>query len=120
MTALTLPMPPSVNALYFNRKSGTGRGRIKTPAYRKWAEAAGWQIIAQRPERHVGPVSVSVEVEDAGPLADADNLLKALMDLLVSYKIIEADHRKIVRKVSIEWAAVSGCVVSIEPRPFNL
>ena len=34
---INLPCPPSVNAMYYNRKrGGGGRGRVKSAKYRDW------------------------------------------------------------------------------------
>lgn len=47
MKTLKLPIPPSVNAAYGNRKSGKGPGRYKTSAYKAWERLAdGWAMEA--------------------------------------------------------------------------
>ena len=69
------PMPPSTNNLYGNHPGG----RHKTPAYKRWAEAAGWHIVQQKPPSVLGH---HLAVLIAGPLrVDVDNI-KALLDLL--------------------------------------
>ena len=42
--ALTLPPPPSANAMYLVR----GRRRIKSPKYRAWLETVGRELLLQR------------------------------------------------------------------------
>ncbi|MBQ8691263.1 MAG: RusA family crossover junction endodeoxyribonuclease [Phascolarctobacterium sp.] len=43
---LTLPIPPSVNACYANRKTNGMRGRILTDEGRNWKNLAGWEARA--------------------------------------------------------------------------
>lgn len=84
---LTIPTPPSVNAMYANRKRG---GRIKTPKYRAWIERAGWEIITQKPERIKGRYRVSITLPRIR--GDGDNRIKAILDLLVSLCITPDDR----------------------------
>ena len=113
-TILRLPVPPSVNALYFNRKGGKGRGRIKTPAYRSWlAEADGWYLTQKRNIQKVGG-PCSVEVHIPRTRGDANNYLKATCDYLVSRNITDDDKFHV--KVSIEVVAeLDCCEIFIEP-----
>lgn len=39
---IKLPIPPSVNAAYVNRKTGKGVGRYKTKRYKSWERQADW------------------------------------------------------------------------------
>lgn len=43
--SLVLPLPPSVNNLYANRRGG---GRVKTRDYRGWLAEAGWVPLEGR------------------------------------------------------------------------
>jgi len=47
---LRLPFPPSLNGLFNN----TRRGRAKTKAYEKWINAAGMELMIQRPHKRAG------------------------------------------------------------------
>ena len=114
MITLTLPFPPSINALY-----RTVKGRsILSAAYRAWKAEAGAELIQQRPKKHTGPVSVEVALCPPDKrLRDIDNAgFKAVLDLLVTHQIIEADDSTIVRSIRASWVD-SGppCVVYVEP-----
>lgn len=117
-TVFKLPIPPSVNALFFNRKQG---GRACTPAYDAWKTDAGWRLKAQHPAPVVGPVTLSYEVED-GCKKDLGNLEKPLTDLLVTHRLIADDKPAIVRGIWLAWSdIVEGVRVTIRPaaeRPF--
>lgn len=88
ITTLTVPSPPSVNAMF---KNIPGKGRAKTQAYKDWIGHAGWVLRSQRPTPVHGPVIVLVGVERTSLSADVDNRIKALFDLLVTHKVIEDD-----------------------------
>lgn len=111
MIELHLDVPPSVNNLFFNRK----RGRTRTPEYLNWIYKAGWQIQQARQQPIPGPVAITYRVVDAGRF-DLANIEKAATDLLVKHRLIEGDGRKIVRKITLEWAPdVLGCHVVVQP-----
>ena len=105
---IILSIPPSVNALYGNRKSGKGRGRYITKEYRDWKKHSLSELIAQNIKSFGTPVSIEIKAErsDFNRKRDADNLAKPIIDLLVKAEIIEDDSHQIVQKVSVEW--VSG------------
>lgn len=109
MIKLMLPMPPSVNALYANRRGG----RMKTAAYKAWIDEAGWRLHTQTCERIEGDVTVVYAFGPRCKKSDLFNREKALSDLLVSHGIIE-DDRKIVSG-TVAWADVEGCRVEIWP-----
>lgn len=109
-----LPMPPSTNHLFANVQNG----RIRTREYKAWSEEAGWMIREKWQGTIHGPVKISVRLEDKHPRRDCDNTLKPLIDLLTPSKhgvgVIDGDHSKILRKLSVEWADVEGAVVTVE------
>lgn len=113
-----LPFPPSVNSAYAN---ATGIGRVKTKRFHQWARVAGTELQRQRPKRIAGPVWVAIYLEDSPKRqGDADNRIKAALDLMVIYKIIEGDTKKTVRRVSAEWSSSQKeCRVSIRPAPIH-
>ena len=43
---LLLPVPPSTNNLFVNKRGG---GRARAAVYRSWLIEAGWEIKLQRP-----------------------------------------------------------------------
>lgn len=132
MLIYSLPLPPSVNAMFANRgvngvfgeakKSGRigqqrQRGRIVTSAYRAWRHQAGMHLLVQGPLRKIaGPVAVRIIISDKA-CGDLDNRCKAVLDLLVHHEIIEDDCRSIVRKILLEWGDVEGAQVEITEQP---
>lgn len=109
---LSLSWPPSVNNLFLNRQ---GRGRIRSPEYRAWAEEAGWIIGTTKQPKLKGRVQVSIAYRAPDRRKrDIDNLLKPILDLLVTHQIIEADDSTCVRKVEAEWVETGEpCTVTI-------
>lgn len=89
--ALTLRLPPSVNALYRNVARV---GRVKTAAYRAWINAAHYSIIAQAsPPRLVEPpyyVAIRLPMRMRG---DVSNRIKAIEDACVKAGVMVDDSR---------------------------
>lgn len=113
MISFILPMPPSVNGLWANSRNG---GRVRTQRYDSWIYEAGAEIMRQRPKKFTGPVILSYEVQEpAGKRKfDLGNREKALTDLLVSHRIIEADDNTIVREIKLKWAPdIDGVRVTV-------
>lgn len=99
MIRYVLPLPPSGNNLFLNVN---GRGRIKTPAYRDWIEAAGYEILAQGRQKLRGKVSVALLCSRPDRRKrDCSNLIKPVEDLLVRMAVIEDDS--FVERVSSQW-----------------
>jgi Holliday junction resolvase RusA-like endonuclease len=71
-TRVTLPFPPSVNRLY----RAVGGRSILSETYRAWRAEAGTLLMAQRPKKMTGPVSV---------------------------RIIDADDNTCVREITGRW-----------------
>lgn len=87
MSTFEIPRPPSVNEMYANLP---GKGRIKSRVYKKWIEAAGWELKLQRPKPVDGKYLLIVEI---GPTrADIDNLAKGLNDLLQRHQLVSNDR----------------------------
>jgi Holliday junction resolvase RusA-like endonuclease len=112
---LDAPLPPSTNALYINVK---GRGRIKSRDYRGWSQSKGWEILTQKPQKFVVPVHLIIIAKQPKRQRDGDNLLKPLLDLLVTQQIIPDDSHKYVKGVSFQWTERpllrgSACVIII-------
>lgn len=111
---VTIPMPPSTNNLFI----GTAKGRVRSPKYREWADAAGWELKRQRPLKTAGKVSLKLEIEEptSGRRQDLDNRAKSTLDLLVAHGLIESDDQSTVRKITLQWSReVEGARVTIEP-----
>jgi len=90
-TTLTIPAPPSVNNLFSNGRKGT-TGRFKTLAYKAWIAEATWNIREQAPDPIMGRTVIIIGVERKSLRMDLDNMAKALLDLLVTTRVIEDDR----------------------------
>ena len=102
--AFTLPPPPSVNNLFVT----VGRKRVKSARYRSWQHTAGWELQAQRPGRISGPWTCEITLP-VRTRADADNLAKPILDLLVAHGVTDDDRH--CRKVSVEKTGETDAVV---------
>jgi len=112
VTEFRLPFPPSVNAMYANNKRGSGRGRYPTAEYEQWRADAAVMLMQQ----NVRPVLAGCFVKillDERRQGDCDNRIKPVLDLLVKRGVLGGDSKKYVRGVSVKWAPVSGCYVSV-------
>ena len=89
MIEVRLPLAPSTNNLYITR----GKKRIVSPRYRAWREAAGKELIAQKPMPVAGIFDLFLYIEWPDKRRrDLDNCgLKACLDLLVSHGLVEDD-----------------------------
>jgi crossover junction endodeoxyribonuclease RusA len=105
---LTIPTPPSVNALYGRRKDG---GVYLTQKYRAWKREAGWSLLAQHPGKILGPYTLNIVVPMTG---DADNRIKAASDLLVSHGVT-ADDRHCLSATATKEPGRKDCLVVIRP-----
>jgi crossover junction endodeoxyribonuclease RusA len=114
MTALFLPFPPSLNGLFKNRKGG----RVKTDPYKLWIADAQESLLKQlrHKREHVGTVSIDLTLSPPNKARrDLDNTLKAIIDFLVSNKIIQEDDSRFVRRITAEWKEEMpvGCYVTV-------
>lgn len=120
MTVLNLPMPPSTNALFVNRKAKGKRGRKISDTYQAWLDHAGYLLNRQHPPKIKGPVRLEYRFEDGGSRCDIDNLAKATGDILVKHGVIEGDGPSVVREINMRWAmgvkGVSITVVNLRPQ----
>jgi len=99
---LTLPLPPSVNALYRNRTkqeitNGKAmgialRGRARTERYKTWMRAAGNALNAAKPGRVEGRYCLTLTIADSARV-DLGNTEKAMSDLLVKHGVIDDDMK---------------------------
>lgn len=84
----TLPMPPSVNAMY--RRNPRGFGMYKTPEAKAWITECLSHIRRKNPLK--GKIDVSAEFYFARE-SDIDNRLKPLLDLLQEANVVENDKQ---------------------------
>lgn len=107
-----LPLPISVNELYFNLPNG---GRGKTQRYKAWVHDAAMILLCQRARPVSGPVRLEILVSEKSK-ADLDNTAKCVCDALVARGVIEDDRKKFVRGISIDWSTeIEGTRVTIKP-----
>ena len=109
-----LPWPPSTNSLW-----RSVRGKVvRSEGYKTWWDAAGWELAAQRPQKHRGPVRLSIRLRSPTKQAyDPDNRLKACLDLLKALHVIEADDNRIVRSITVEVSDTGEPGAKIEVTP---
>ena len=72
-----LPVPPSTNNLYVNKKEG---GRAKSAKYRRWVTDCTYFLKTRIPENN-GTYAVEI-VADFGRHRDIDNIAKPVLDVL--------------------------------------
>jgi crossover junction endodeoxyribonuclease RusA len=98
----SIPLPPSLNKLWVPRGGKHPGALARSAEYRRWARVAGSEILGQSPRAITGAVRVWLL---AGPpdkrRRDADNLLKASLDLLVALNVIGDDSN--VLQVAAAW-----------------
>lgn len=100
---LTLPVPPSTNAL---TRNVAGRGRVKTKAYLRWLKDARWAIQTARVGRIEGRYKITISVGHDCPI-DLDNF-KAVQDLLATHGIIDND--RLAQKFLVDRTGNNGSV----------
>lgn len=91
MISLTLPIPPSLNNMFGNKK--VGKGRYKTKPYTDWIDRA---LIAIRnagvtPEKKIKFFKLVIFLP-AKMRGDGDNRPKGIFDILKRAKIIVDDR----------------------------
>lgn len=107
----TMPPPPSVNNLFVN--APRGRGRFPSPKYKAWLRAAVKEMAMRAaPPLINAPVTLHLQIT-AKCRNDLDNCAKAIIDLLVAQGVLINDDKKIVKRITLEFADVSGAVVRV-------
>ena len=102
MITLTLPLAPSVNALW----RVTGSRMYKTKVYKDWLEEAGWMVKQQTKQTIEGEYVLHIRAQKNNKRRDLDNILKATSDLLVNLHIVEDDSQCVA--LAAEWAKESS------------
>lgn len=106
-----LPVPPSTNNLFVNKKVG---GRMLSPAYAAWRKEAGWLLnIARLTPFEKMPVQFSLWVPRKPASRDIDNFAKGALDLFVAHGIIADDKQ--VERLTIERHDDADIIVDIMP-----
>lgn len=107
--SFSIDVPPSVNNLF----ATVGKLRRKTPTYLRWIEGAGYFINVQmrRPENVAAggvPGTMPVRVRLGVPsniskaFRDLDNMIKPVLDVLVTMRILAGDDMRYVRSVGAD------------------
>jgi Holliday junction resolvase RusA-like endonuclease len=94
MVHLSLSFPPSLNALYRTIIKGKRAMPIKSAEYRTYEqEIMHWHEVNDRPRiDKPGVVAITVHLYRPRAIGDADNYLKALLDVLSGH-IYEDDSQ---------------------------
>jgi crossover junction endodeoxyribonuclease RusA len=101
--SFVLPWPPSTNSIWRAQISKYGARNAVSPEYRKWKDAAGWELQAQRVSCFADKVGIHIELcPPHNQDYDPDNFVKAILDLLVKHQVIAGDSKKYVRRILIE------------------
>lgn len=116
--AITLPCPPSTNALWVHPGAGYGgrrKGRVRSDAYRKWLVEAGWQVRRQM----VGAVMLrcTFDAEIRIPVAsrlDRNNHDKAIFDALQTFGVVLNDSG--LRDYTVRGEDRTDCLVMLWDR----
>ena len=93
MLTIKLPVAPSVNAAFFNRKGGKGYGRIKSAKYRAWLKDADAHYMLQK--KDVVPIRgpyICGMIFPRKLKGDLDNRVKLILDWLVSRELTSDDR----------------------------
>lgn len=99
---LTIPIPPSVNAMYTNRrgKDGKKRGRRKSKRYLAWQDHAQKEIMIQRARPVKGRFKIFISMPKVR--ADPDNLVKPILDVLKNMSLIQDDSQNFCSGIHVE------------------
>lgn len=109
MTLYTLTTPPSANNLFRNVP---GKGRVKTDRYKRWLEAAAWEVRLQHTGPALeGPTAVSITLKRPSKNSDLDNRAKGPIDALQAGGAIANDKQ--VTCLTMAWANHPGCRVTV-------
>lgn len=107
-----VPVPPSANALFVTFRDRGGIRRARTREYKAWANAAGFMVKAQRPNRIAGKVDVRILIP-RNNRRDLSNHVKAVEDLLVGMQLIDDDRH--VQSLDVQWHDQGECLVVVTP-----
>jgi len=99
LVTLTLPLPPSVNHAWQNVP---GKGRVRSPEYRRWHKLAFDELCLQKPGKIVGEFCAVINCGKINRRADIDNRIKPLLDLIKG-TVIEDDSK--CARVSAGWVS---------------
>lgn len=114
IAAFSIPLPPSLNNIYFNRPR---KGRGKTTEYKDWLDAAAWEIRSQRAPSIRGDVRLDLVIQRPNSASDLDNRIKACQDAIQRAGVLKNDNQ--IVELWVRWGDVVGAkatVVSVEKK----
>ena len=109
---INLPLVPSLNNAYGDRRDG--KGRYTKPHVKAWKAEAGWIIQLADPEPIDGPykLTVLVPVKMRG---DVDNRVKIASDLLSEMRVIPNDRHAVETICRRDASIARGrCTIVVE------
>lgn len=115
MLTLSLPVAPTANNAFVNRKGGRGYGRIKSKAYRSWLKQADAHYALQKLGR-VKPILGAYRCEMTFcriVRGDLDGRIKILLDWLVARNLVQGDDPKFLRELNAKFSGEPGNLVQI-------
>lgn len=83
-------IPPSTNGLFVNV---AGRGRVRSKAYKAWASLAQFDYVPSRTLSGDFSVVITLNRARIRKGSDIDNRIKAILDMLVTNRVVEDDSR---------------------------
>lgn len=102
MLTLSLPRPPPANNNYMNV---AGRGRIKSPKYRAWCDAAALCIPQRLRGTFTAQYAIHITAERENKRRrDLDNLIKPISDALKASGVIRDDSD--CEHITMDWLDV--------------
>ena len=119
---LSVPIPPSTNALFRSRQRGRRGHFYKARCYMDWLTEVN--IIVPRGTAQNGISEIEIEIHGGDGWThrrDLDNTNKAVIDMLVNKGYLHDDNTKYVRRITTSYhsptvAKVRAiCIIIIKP-----
>jgi Holliday junction resolvase RusA-like endonuclease len=108
---LWLPWPPTSNTMFGLH----GHRRFVSRSYATWKDHAGEHLLVQKPWKMTCRVSIAIKLRNKRKIRwDLDNRIKPILDLLVTFNVIEDDSTEFVQRVSAEVGEEIGATVTLE------
>jgi hypothetical protein len=82
-----------------------------------WLADAAAHLKRQRAPRLMHPVDITIRLEDAHPRRDGAGCIAPVLALLSQCGVLQSDRAQSVRRVSVEWAPVTGVEITIRRAP---
>jgi Holliday junction resolvase RusA-like endonuclease len=118
MLTFSLPVAPTANNAFANRKGGRGYGRIKSKSYRAWIKQADKFYLLQR-MGHMVPIYGPYRCEFTFPeklRGDLDGRIKLILDWMVNRGIVQDDSPELLREFNAKFNGEQGDLMWITLR----